>query len=519
MLDGVLQLPDTEAVRFEGVTLTYQALARRTNQTALALRGLGVARGDRVGIYVSKGLDAVVAMYGVLKAGAAYVPLDPWLPAERLGGVLADCGIRVVFAEPARRRILRTAQTHGGEIDWVVGPGAEPDDTWRSLGWRQVEELPETAPDTTGLDQDLAYIFYTSGSTGEPKGMVHTHRSGLSFVEWASGMFALRPDDRIGNHAPLHFDLSLFDYLSAAAARATTVIVSEERQKIPASMSQLIQDERLTVWYSVPVAWTHMVLRGSLDRRDLGALRLVLFGGERFPTAFLRAAMEHAPRAEFWHLYGVTESNVCTFYHVPRPLPDDHAPLPIGRLCPNMEAVELDGDRPVACGEVGELAVRGAAVMEGYWNRPDANDHAFWRRPGAGTWTQRFYRTGDRVRLDANGHYHLLGRVDRQIKSRGHRIELDEVEAALNALPAVEEAVVFATADGEGSQRLEVAVAVRDGYRWNEAEVRRALADRTAAYAVPPTFQVLTALPRTSAGKVDFMALRQRATSDRRAAG
>ena len=503
-------VPDKEAIRFEGRALSYEALRRRANRTARALQEVGVRRGDRVGLYLAKGIESVVALYGVLKVGAAYVPLDPWLPPERLAAVIADCGIRGVFASADRAVALDRARRQGAGLDWVMGDLAN-DGEWTGLSWAQIEQRPDGSPSTTVETDQLAYILYTSGSTGEPKGMMHTHRSGLSFVEWAARTFGVRSDDRIGNHAPLHFDLSMFDLFCAASAHATTVIVSEERQKLPATLPQLIQDERLSIWYSVPVAWTQMLTRGALDGRELDTLRLVLFGGEPFPDSFLRAAMVAAPQAVFWHLYGVTEANVCTAYRVPRPLPDDSAALPIGHLRANMDAVVLEGDLPVGRDTIGELAVSGDAVMDGYWNRPTINAQAFWSRTDATGCVQRFYRTGDLVRRDATGLFQFSGRADRQIKSRGHRIELDEVQAALSALPSVEEAAVFATSDGEGSQRLEAAVAVRTP-DWNEADARCLLRSRTALYAVPATFRVVDKLPRTSAGKVDFMALRRAAT-------
>ena len=332
-------------------------------------------------------------------------------------------------------------------------------------------------------------------------------------MEWATDAFGLRRTDRVGNHAPLHFDLSLFDYVSTAMATATTVIVSEARQKLPASMSQLIENERVSVWFSVPLAWTHMVSRGVLEARDLRGLRVVIFGGEPCPRSVLEAAMTHAANATFFHVYGVTESNVCTCYRVPRPLPRDEIgdrSLPIGSLCPHFDAAVLDGDQPVRQGHRGELAVHGPAVMLGYWNRPDANKTAFWTPPTASGHTGRYYRTGDLVTCDSDGIFHFLGRADRQVKSRGHRVELDDIQSALAAVSGVAEAAVVATADDEGSHRLEAVLSLQPGCPWDEPRVRGALRERLAAYAVPATFRVVPTLPRTSAGKIDFRALGNR---------
>jgi amino acid adenylation domain-containing protein len=506
---------DRCALRFEKQQMLFSELAERSDQTGRALAELGVGRNDRVGIYMSKGIDAAVAMYGIWKAGAAFVPIDPWLPPDSLVSVLRDCGIRVLFVNRPRMRSLRRADLSGLDLQLI---GVEESDLFerKSLSWHDISGVPASPPNVAATEQDLSYIFYTSGSTGEPKGMMHTHRSGLSFVDWCAREFELGPDDRVGNHAPLHFDLSLFDYVSAASVGATTVILSEERQKIPASVAQLIEDEGITVWYSVPAAWTQMLLRGSLDERDFSKLRCVLFAGEPFPPKLLQSAMEKASQARFFNLYGVTETNVCTFYPVPRPIPFTDMPVPIGRVCPNLEGQVLaDDDQPVEPGTVGELVIRGPAVMRGYWNRPDLHREIFWRRPMAEGQDDLFYRTGDLVCEDEGGQLRFAGRKDRQIKSRGHRIELDDVQALLASDPTIVAAAVYTVPDGEGSLRVEAALELREGIEWSEAEVVRRLRQRTATYSVPARFIIVENLPRTSAGKIDFRALQTSGEGER----
>ena len=178
--------------------------------------------------------------------------------------------------------------------------------------------MPAGGPKTQPIEQDLAYILYTSGSTGDPKGIMHTHRSALAFARWAADEYGLRPADRLSNHAPLHFDLSTFDLFAGALAGATTVIIPEAVTRFPASVSKLMQDERISVWYSVPFALTQMLLRGNIGARDLTDLRWLLFAGEVFPTKYLRQLMAALPHVRFSNLYGPTETNVCTYYHVER---------------------------------------------------------------------------------------------------------------------------------------------------------------------------------------------------------
>jgi acyl-coenzyme A synthetase/AMP-(fatty) acid ligase len=250
-----------------------------------------------------------------------------------------------------------------------------------------------------------------------------------------------------------------------------------------------------------------------LEERDLGSLRWAKFGGEPFPPKHLRALQRLMPNARFSNVYGPAEVNQCTVYHVPTLADDEDAPLPIGTIWPNAEGLVVDADdAPVAAGESGELLVRTPTMMQGYWNRPDLNTRAFYHRPGAGGTTDRFYRTGDVVQERPDGLLDFLGRIDRQVKTRGYRVELDEVEAALLTHEAVAETAVFPVPDTSGTQRIEAAVIPSEGTAVTEAELRRHLAPRLPAYAHPVTIAVVDTLPRTSNGKIDRLALQASAT-------
>ena len=196
---------------------------------------------------------------------------------------------------------------------------------------------------------DLAYILYTSGSTGDPKGIMHTHRSGLAFAQWAAATYDLRAEDRLSNHAPLHFDLSTFDLFAGALAGATTVIIPEAITKFPASVAKLMADERISVWYSVPFALIQLLQRGNLAARDLSALRWVLFAGEVFPTKHLRSLLAALPGPRYSNLFGPTETNVCTYYHVDVLAEDSDETIPIGIVCENAHGLVVDAEgQPLA---------------------------------------------------------------------------------------------------------------------------------------------------------------------------
>ncbi|MDQ4077722.1 MAG: AMP-binding protein, partial [Chloroflexota bacterium] len=335
--------PDREAVRCRNQSLSYAELVQRANALAHLLVDQGVRRTDRVGIYLHKSLESVIALWGIMKAGAAYVPLDPATPADRLFYMLQHCDIRNLITEDALHVPLRRYLDRGGELDSLIGIEMVDALPVRTIAWADVCKAPaQSAPATHIIEQDLAYIIYTSGSTGPPKGIMHTHRSGLSYAQWAAHEYVLGPDDRIANHAPLHFDISTYDWFAGALGGSTVVVIPEEYSGLPASFSALLARERITVIFTVPFALVQLLLRGALPARDLGSLRWVIFGGEPFPPKHLRALMEQLPHSRFSNIYGPAEVNGVTCYHVPE-LPTEDA-VPIGRVCPFAQALVVDED-------------------------------------------------------------------------------------------------------------------------------------------------------------------------------
>lgn len=509
------KFPEREAVRFSGQGLTYAHLVQRANGLAHILCAHGAARGDRVGIFMNKSLDTAVALYGIMKAGCAYVPLDPFAPVARIAYVMRDCGIRHLVTTDLKLAQTNLLAEDTGELRYLIG--ATEQEGFTCLSWEAVyAAATEAAPEVALTEQDLAYILYTSGSTGTPKGIMHTHRSGLSFALWAAETYGLVPHDRVSNHAPLHFDLSTFDFFATAVAGATTVIIPEAITKFPASLAKLMQDEQISVWYSVPFALIQLLERASLEKRDLSALRWVLFAGEVFPTKHLRNLLAALPQARFSNLYGPTETNVCTYYHVTSLPEDSDEPIPIGKPCANLEALIVDAEgNAVTPGTPGELLMRGGVVMLGYWGRPDLNERGFFRRKMfGGHYEHLFYRTGDLVEQMPDGNLKYLGRKDRQIKTRGYRVELDEVEVALLSHEGVEEAAVFPVPDGQGSNLIEAAVTAKEGVTLTEELLINHVAARLPSYAVPAKVRVLAIFPRTSTGKINRRELQAEAIAE-----
>jgi len=469
---------------------------------------IGLRRGDRVALCLPKTIDAVAAILGILKAGAAYVPLDPTGPASRAAAIVSDCGVAAVFV---------AASLHGAVAGELARQRAEPPllvlekpgGGRALLAFLAREDARDPAPPVASHDaspDERAYILYTSGSTGRPKGVVLSHRNAESFLAWCAEAFAPRESDRFSSHASLHFDLSILDLFLALRHGAMVVLIGERTAKEPQALAALIERTGLTVWYSTPSVLRLLTQYGRLPERNLSTLRLVLFAGEVFPIAPLRATVERVPGAAWFNLYGPTETNVCTWQPIPVPIPPERTePFPIGRVCPQLAARVVGPDgRPVARGCEGELCIRGPNVMQGYWNLPEATARAF---VGGGS-EEGWYRTGDLVVESDAGVFRYLGRLDRMVKKRGYRVELGEIETCLNAHPELFEAAVVAVEAASGDLRVVGHVATAGGERLSLIALKRFCAERLPVYMVPDAFRFHARLPKTSTDKIDYQTLK-----------
>jgi amino acid adenylation domain-containing protein len=506
------ETPDAPAVLDGEREITYLELELQSNRLANLLVELGIRRGERVGIYLEKSIESVVAIYATLKAGGAYVPLDPQAPPARIGYIARDADVRVLVTGCEKEDAWQTLMQDGPALESLVvlngAPAAAPEGV-RMLVPDDVAAAPDSPPDVRVVDCDLAYILYTSGSTGAPKGVMLTHRNCLAFVEWAVEEFALCAEDRLSSHAPLHFDLSTFDLFAAAAAGATVALVPAQASIFPSEIRRFIESARITVWYSVPSVLAMLVIRGGLQNGALPTLRTVLFAGEVFPTGYLKQLVELLPHVRFANLYGPTETNVCTWWEVSELPEDPSETIPIGSAIANVDTFVVSDDGSLAArGEVGELYVRGPTVMQGYLGDPEKTASRLVPNPFGDVLEQLVYRTGDLVRETSAGEYRFLGRRDNQVKSRGYRIELGDVEAAIQAHPAVSECAVVAVPDDVVGNRLYAFVAT--GGHTPDPPLGGFCAERIPGYMVPERFDVSDALPRTSTGKIDRAALAAR---------
>jgi amino acid adenylation domain-containing protein len=509
------QLLEVSASRFrdniaveeaESRSIRYGELAHLSDRMRDRLLQLRVEPGDRVGICMRKSADAVASLLGIMKAGAGYVPTDPTAPASRNAFIFQNCGVKVLIVESRLAEALRLEFRETGfapEMIVLEGTGAGVPLT-KTLDLLDAESLAPSAPSAAPDPSQLAYILYTSGSTGRPKGVVLSHGNATCFVDWCSDVFQPNEHDRFSSHAPFHFDLSILDIYVSLKHGATLVLVEEQLGKEPARLARWIAEKKITVWYSAPSILSLLAQFGKLEQRDYSSLKLVLFAGEVFPIKYLKLLKSLWPHPRYFNLYGPTETNVCTFYEVPRLIPESQTePVPIGKTCPYCEPLVVnEAGAEVARGAEGELCIAGPSVMRGYWDLPENTAKAL--LPGRDT---RWYRTGDIVVDLPDGNYKFLGRRDRMVKKRGYRIELGEIEVALYRHPAIKEAAVLAFPDDDGVP-IKAFTSTRDGSKLSIIELKKFCSENLPLYMVPDHFCFLESLPKTSTDKIDYQKLK-----------
>lgn len=491
--------PDSAAVfESDGAVIRYGELEAYAESVRNALAALGVAAGDRVGLCAPKGIPSLASLFGILKTGGAYVPVDVSAPPARNVYIFNDCAVAAIIVDAGRAEALETALGEG----WVrtAFPAPPPGFTAPNLVL-----LGRVGGERTAAPADLAYILYTSGSTGRPKGVMHSHTTAMAFIDWCSEEFAPTSADRFSSHAPFHFDLSILDIYVPIKHGASVVLIGSEAGKQPGTLAEIMEKRAITIWYSTPSILRMLVEYAKLDERDLSPLRIVNFAGEVFPIKHLRALMRLLPAPAYYNLYGPTETNVCTFHKVSpaEDLLDDTRSLPIGRACSGDATRVVDhGGADVAGDEEGELLVSGGSVMLGYWNLPERNAEAFQAHAGA-----KWYRTGDVVRERAPGQYEFLGRRDRMVKKRGYRVELGEIEAALHRHPHISEAAAVAIKSGDGDVQISAFVVWDGDQPGSVIKMKQFCAENLPLYMAPDRFVFLAVLPKTSTDKIDYQRL------------
>jgi amino acid adenylation domain-containing protein len=477
----VARTPDAIAVTFQGEQITYDRLNRQANQLAHHLRTLGVVPDMPVGLCAERSLEIVIGLLGILKAGAAYMPLDPQYPAERLAFMLADADVSVLLTQaPVRDRLSEPRAR-------VVCLDTEQ---------KQWAGASEQNPDAGVTASGLAYVIYTSGSTGRPKGVLLEHRGLCNVIQAQIRTWDVRPECRVLQFASLSFDASISETFMALASGARLCLAPSEALLPGPPLIRLLRNEGITTLTVSPS------VLAALPVEPLPRLSTIVLAGEACPAEVVR---RWAAGRRLFNAYGPTEA---TIWATGAECSNGTAPPPIGRPIPNMQAYVLDRHlAPVPMGVPGELHLGGVGLARGYLNQPRLTAEKFIANPFHGAPSARLYKTGDLVRYRPDGNLEFVGRIDDQVKMRGFRIELAEIEAVLTQHPAVQEAAVVVREDPPGDKRLVAYVAPVPGRTYSTGDLRKALRAKLPDYMMPAVFIPLAALPRTVNGKLDRRAL------------
>lgn len=499
-MKSILDLLDGTAARFpqrpafcdEARALTWlqtQSLARAVGS---ALLSAGAGR-RAAALYMERGALCAAAMLGVLEAGGFYIVLDPDQPPERLRRITEQLAPVTLLADAAH---LKDARALAGPADGVLA----------------LETAMAAAPDAAALaavraeavDTDLAYILFTSGSTGAPKGVAVPHRAVLAYSAWAAGALGIDETTVFGNQTPFYFSMSVTDIFTALRTGACVQVLPRRLFSFPVQLLDYMTARGVNTVYWVPSALGVVANWKALDYTAPPPLRTVCFAGETMPTARMNYWRRHYPEARFANLFGPTETtDICAWYPVEREFSDDE-PLPIGFACENCGLLVVTPDgRAAAPGEAGELCARGSFLAAGYYRMPEKTAERFCQNPLQSDYPETVYRTGDLVQLNEKGELMYLGRIDNQIKHMGYRVEPGEVETAAMGEPGLEGCACLHDA---ARDRL---VLIYQAKKDKETALRARLAARLPAYMQPAVYHRLRALPQNANGKVDRGALKQ----------
>lgn len=494
------QWPHKEACIAQDSRWTYAAIDAASNRVAHALLDLGMLKGDRVAVYLENRPEVIISIVGILKAGGAFVVVNPTTKTDKLAYMLNDCQAVALVRGHAPGRGDGLIEEMVPSLRGVVScdessTPAQKRNTQYLAFSRELASMPETRPRQHAIDMDLAAIIYTSGSTGRPKGVAVTHLNVISAARSITEYLENRPDDVILNVLPLAFDYGLYQAIMAALMGATLVL--ERSFAYPYQIVQRVREERVTGFPGVPTVFAVLLQMRGLDPVNFDTVRYVSNTGAALPAPHIERLRRLFRNARIFSMYGVTECKRVT-YLPPSEL--DRRPTSVGRGMPNEEVIVVDeAGRPVPPGVVGELVVRGSNVMQGYWGLPE--ETAAVLRPGRYPWERVLY-TGDLFKTDDEGFLYFVARKDDIIKSRGEKVSPREVENVICELPDVREAAVLGVPDPLLGQAIKAVVVLVRQAQLKESDIIAHCAKRLENFMVPKYVEFRDDLPKTNTGKV-----------------
>lgn len=514
--------PDASAVVMKNRVLTYRELDAKSTQLARLLKKRKCREGDRICFMIPKSPEAYISIFGILKADCIYVPLDPDGPIERSLKMVQKAGATWILASglvwEKIDKLVSNLNKPEVSVGWM-GPEASA----KRLKIKpefysgELSALSNDPPEYKNSPDSPAHILFTSGSTGEPKGVVNTHANDIQFIHWAVDYFGITSDDRLSGHPPLHFDMSHLDLYSAVATGAELHPVLPQNSVFPKFTAEFIRERKLTQWFSVPSVLSLMANMDVVKINDFPDLRRIMWCGEVLATSSLIYLMKRLPHVKFTNLYGPTETTIASsYYTVPGCPATETASIPIGKACGNEKLHVLDDNRnPVDSMQVGELYISGEGVGGGYWNDSEKTKAAFLPNPFSDVPDDLMYKTGDLAEIDEFGMTYFHGREDNQIKSRGYRIEPGEVENALHSLHMTLECAVVGVPSQEfGSPILGCGFVPLSEMTTDIKQIKNKLKELLPEYMIPIMWKEFNVLPKNKNGKIDRRLIRDKFLQD-----
>jgi len=490
--ESAKKFPNKIAVSCDEESISYADMEYFSNAFSKKLRKAGVNRGEFIPFFMPKSVNSIKSILSILKADCAYVPVDVNSPAQRLLSIMSSTRAKVVVVDTESKKLFES----------LVESEKRP----LLINIDDFVADEEVTIESENLSIDLAYVLFTSGSTGVPKGVMIPHKAILDYIDWCVDEYQLTENDVISNHAPLYFDNSTFDLYTAFKTGATLHLVHEQLNAVIPLLVGWLRTRKITTFFCVPSVLTMLLRSRRLKPDSLPDLRYVICAGEVLPTEAVSSWMDIYPHIEFVNMYGPTEITVdCSFYKILDKPEDSNTSIPIGIARRNMEMLvrKENGELSSNIGDQGELLVRGTSVAYGYLGDSEKTDKVFIQNPLHDLFHDPLYCTGDLVKIDDNQQFIFMGRADDQIKYLGYRIELGEIEANLCGLRDVNEAVVVFNKSADGASD-EIGALVNMTDSMSLEELQNQLKENLPSYMVPTRIKTYTDdFPRTPNGKYD----------------